>query len=111
MTEKLFGEEEDSANTTEDKAQECLKIGREASKVGHFDAALGKLHEGRNLLKNGDHLELWLHLSNGLAETYYQAVCLQNCADSHSPLGITVLTTSNSSRLSSTSHKPSIAWT
>ena len=79
MAEKLLCEEGGCVNYAKGKAQECLNMGLEASKAGHFNAALEKLQEGRDLLKNGDHLELWLQLSNRLAETYCQTASWQDC--------------------------------
>ena len=78
MAEKLLCEEGGCVNSAKGKAQECLNMELEASKAGHFDTALGKLQEGRDLLKEGG-LELWLQLSNGLAETYCQAARWQDC--------------------------------
>lgn len=55
------------------QAEECLKAGRDASKIGEFDQALEKLQGCVDLLGDMKDSELYSRVRSTLAETYYQA--------------------------------------
>jgi tetratricopeptide (TPR) repeat protein len=67
------------------EGEECLQMAQRAAHNGYFTEALNELQRGRELLRYFDHSELYLQLTNIMAEIYFQtarwkltiSLCLQ----------------------------------
>lgn len=58
--------------TTRNEVEKCLAVGLSVSITGDFDIGLIELQRGRDLLAGSDNWELFLQLSNAMAEIHLQ---------------------------------------